>query len=140
MPVIPYIHFSGDCAEAMTFYATVLGAPPPVMMRYRDTPDPDPTMKDSDLVMHCEIQTAGGALMASDFPPGMTGERQQGMSVMYGVASAAEGRRVFDQLSSGGGSTIMDYGPTFWSTGFGMVKDRFGTHWMIAAPGPEAAD
>ena len=30
---------------------------------------------------------------------------------------------------------VMPYGPTFWASGFGMVKDRFGIHWMITTPG-----
>lgn len=138
MPIIPYIHFGGDCAEAMTFYAELLGAPPPQIMRYRDAPETG-AAEASDLVMHSEIHAPGGTIMASDYPPGMAGEPQQGMSIMYGVTDAETGRRVFDRLAGGGGGTIMDYGPTFWSAGFGMVKDRFGTHWMISAPGPAAS-
>jgi len=35
---------------------------------------------------------------------------------------------------------IAEYGPTFWSKGFGMMKDQFGTHWIVgAAEPPDAA-
>ena len=39
---------------------------------------------------------------------------------------------------SEGGAEIMGFQPTFWSDGFGMVKDRFGTHWMVSAPWRQA--
>jgi hypothetical protein len=42
-------------------------------------------------------------------------------------------QRVFDLLADGG-AVIMPFAPTFWSDGFGMLKDRFGTHWMVSAP------
>lgn len=47
-----------------------------------------------------------------------------------GVKSTAEGRRIFDALAEGGQVT-MPFGETFWSPGFGMVTDRFGTPWMV---------
>ena len=27
----------------------------------------------------------------------------------------------------------MPFSPTFWAKGFGMVKDKFGTPWMISS-------
>lgn len=39
----------------------------------------------------------------------------------------------FDRLAEGG-AVIQPFGPTFFSPGFGMVKDRFGTHWIISTP------
>ena len=47
-----------------------------------------------------------------------------------GVGSMAEGQRVFDALAAGGQVT-MPFAATFWSPGFGMVTDRFGTPWMV---------
>ena len=39
-------------------------------------------------------------------------------------------KRVFDALAAGGQVT-MPFAATFWSPGFGMVTDRFGTPWMV---------
>ena len=39
-------------------------------------------------------------------------------------------QRVFDALAVGGQVT-MPFAATFWSPGFGMVTDRFGTPWMV---------
>jgi PhnB protein len=132
MSFVPYLMFQGDCAEAMAFYADVFGAGAPMIMRYSDAPEGE-AMPASDRVMHSEIALGEAKLMASDYPEGMPGDPQQAVSVMHPVPDAEAGRRVFDRLAEGG-SVVMPFGPTFWSKGFGMVRDRFGTHWMIAAP------
>ena len=128
MALIPYIHFGGNCEEAMTFYAGVFGATDLRIMRYADGPD-DMPMPRSDRVMHSQFSSDGATLMASDFPEG-PGEPQAGMSVTCTAETVAEARARFDALSEGG-AIIMPFGPTFWSKGFGMFKDRFGTHWII---------
>ena len=129
----PYIHFQSNCAEALAFYSEAFDAPAPTITRYSDAPAGNDAPR-SDRVMHAEITLGGGKLMASDFPEGMEGDPQKAVSVMYPVADAEAGRRLYDRLMAGG-DEIMAYGPTFWSGGFGMVRDRFGTHWTIAAPG-----
>lgn len=134
MSFVPYIMFRGNCAEAMGFYAEVFGAEPPQIMRYADAPESE-TVPRSDRVMHAELALEEARLMASDYPEGMEGDEQKAVSVMHAVPDAEAGRRVFDQLAEGG-VEMMPFGPTFWSTGFGMVRDRFGTHWMVAAPPP----
>src|ERR1700709_2967478 len=40
------------------------------------------------------------------------------------------GPKMFDALSVGG-DVRMAWQPTFWSSGFGMVCDRFGMPWMV---------
>lgn len=47
-------------------------------------------------------------------------------------------RRIFDALAEGGRVT-MPFEATFWSPGFGMAVDRFGTRWMVNAEGPASA-
>ena len=47
-----------------------------------------------------------------------------------GRGDAGEGRALYDRLSDGG-EVIDPYGEKFFSPGFGMVRDRYGTHWMI---------
>ena len=39
-----------------------------------------------------------------------------------------------------GGAEIQGFGSTFFSRGFGMVKDRYGTHWMISVAPEEPLD
>jgi PhnB protein len=128
----PYIHFQGNCREAMQAYAALFGGDLTVMS-YKDAPEGPAEMKTSDLVMHSVLALPNGALLASDFPPGMEGDPQKAVTISHTAASVEQGKTVFDALAEGG-FVLMPYGPTFWSTGFGMLKDRFGTHWMISAP------
>jgi PhnB protein len=137
MSPIPYLHFGGQCAEAMAFYSEVFGATDLQMMRYAEAPEAPPDWKTSDRVIHSQVSLGGGTLMASDFPPGQ-GQPQQAVSVMFTAADVAAARAIFARLGDGG-AEVMPFGPTFFSPGFGMVKDRFGTHWMISAPMAEPA-
>jgi PhnB protein len=99
-------------------------------MRYADAP-PGEAPK-SDRVMYADISLGGQMLMASDSPEG-TGAPQSGVSVMHGTADVPTARRIFEALAEGG-SVIAPFGPTFWSQGFGMAKDRYGTHWIVSGP------
>jgi PhnB protein len=137
MSFTPYIHFQGNCAEAMEAYARIFGATDLHMWRYKDAP-PDAGMTPSDKVMHAAMTVGGQRLMASDFPPGMEGDPQKAVSVSHSVKDVDQGRKLFDQLAEGG-AVAMPFGPTFFSKGFGMVRDRFGTHWMIMGPDADGA-
>jgi PhnB protein len=112
-------------------------------MRYEDAPGTPDAWKGSGRVMHGQVTIGTGTLMASDFPPGMEGDAQKGVSVMQTFPTAEDARAAFDRLSQGG-AMIQDFGPTFFSPGFGMLKDRFGTHWILSAeaeadwPAPDA--
>jgi len=132
MPTIPYLHFQGDCADALAFYAEVFGGTGLTTMRYADNPQPHAGWAGSDRVMHGEVHFQGGTLMGSDFPPGFEGDPQKAVSVMQTLPDVATARAAFDRLAEGGG-VIDDFKATFFSPGFGMVKDRFGTHWIISA-------
>lgn len=133
----PYIHFQGTCREALAAYQAIFGGTVEIM-GYGQMPDAPPEMKASPLVMHATLRVGGRSLMASDFPPGMEGEPQKAVTISHEAASDTEARRIFAALSKGG-EEIMAYQTTFWSDGFGMVKDRFGTHWMISAPWRQSA-
>ena len=136
MPTHPYLHFQGACAEALAFYAEALGGTGLAVMRYAESPSAPEDWKDSTLIMHGQVTIGTGTLMASDFPPGREGDPQKGVSVMQTFPTAQATRAAFDRLSEGG-TVIRDFGPNFFSPGFGMVKDRFGTHWILSAE-PEA--
>lgn len=132
MPAHPYIHFQGQCAAAMTVYAQIFGSAPPQMMRYADRPGASDAFKASDRVMHGQAALFDGTLMGSDDPPGMEGDPQMGFSVMQSAPDFDTGARIFGELAEGG-AVIEPYMPSFFAKGFGMVKDKFGTHWIITA-------
>lgn len=138
MSFSPYLHFQGNCAQAMRAYADIFGAKDLEIMRYKDAPaNNQMPVSSSDKVMHSHLSANGQSLMASDFPESMKGEAQAAVSINYMVEDVTKGQTTFDRLAEGG-TVIMPFGPTFFSKGFGMVKDRFGTHWMIMGPQAES--
>ena len=131
MTTSPYIHFQGNCAAALSFYATVFGGTNLQMMRFADAPEAPAAWKDSPRIMHGQVTLGDGTLMASDYPPGVTGDAQRGFSVMQSAPDVVTAQGIFDRLSAEG-TVINAFKPTFFSPGFGMVRDRFGTHWIIS--------
>ncbi|WP_334195046.1 VOC family protein [Pararhodobacter sp.] len=127
MPLHPYIHFQGTCAEALAFYAEVFGAPPAKAMRYSEVPGAG---FDSQRIIHAQLEIAGGTLMASDFPEGVEGDPQKAVTITATLPSVEEARARYDALMAGG-DVIHPFGPSFFSEGFGMLRDRFGTHWIL---------
>lgn len=134
----PYLMFGGNCRQAMTRYQEVFGGELSVMTM-ADTPageEPVPA-EHADMVMHASLTFDGKLLMASDDPTGgFDGVR--GMQVAYTVPDPGDGKRIFDDLADGG-TVTMPFGETFWSKGFGMCVDRFGTPWMIDVGDPTPA-
>ncbi len=128
----PYIHFQGNCRAAMEAYRDLFGGTLQIMT-YGQMPDAPEGLKGSPLVMHSTLSLGGRMLMASDFPPGQGGDPQAAVSISHIAPTVDDARRLHAALAEGG-AEIMAFQPTFWSDGFGMVKDRFGTHWMISSP------
>ena len=144
MQFIPYLNFDGQCAEAMAFYAHVFGGKVLHQSTFADLPPGEnmPPLPEAakQRILHAQLQIGAQSLMASDSfpaPPGQSADtcaggyrKPQGMWVSIGVDSLAQGQEVFSALAEGG-QVGMPFAATFWSPGFGMVTDRFGTPWMV---------
>ena len=131
MQVQPYLFFDGRCAEAVEFYQRALGAKVEMLMRFKESPEPEqlPPGADPEKVMHCSLRIGEARIMASD------GRCQgqpsfQGFSLSLDVPGEAEADRLFNALADGG-QVQMPLSKTFFSPRFGMVADRFGVPWMI---------
>ena len=134
-----YLMFNGDCAEAFRFYQELLGGDLEIMT-HRDSPGADQVPEGwGDRVMHAALTVGDQLLMASDTPPDHY-QRPAGTYVSVSVEPKEEARRIFDALAEGA-EVQMPFQQTFWSPGFGMLVDRWGTPWMVscAAPVEEAA-
>jgi PhnB protein len=129
MSFVPYIHFNGNAREAMQFYADVFGANDLEISNYSAAPA-ELGMPSSDAVLHSQMTVGGQMLMAADAMPGAEYRAQASVSISHAVQSFEVGTGIFDRLADGGG-IVMPFAPTFFTPGFGMCKDKFGTHWMI---------
>ena len=133
MQVQPYLCFYGQTEAALKFYEKALGAKTMFMMRFKDAPpDPNrPAMPElADKIMHASFTIGESMLMCSDGDCSNPSGTHAGYSLSLNPATAEEGQKLFTALADGGEVT-MPYQKTFWALGFGMLKDRFGVHWMI---------
>ena len=130
--VQPYLFFGGRCEEALEFYRTALGAEVQMLMHYKESPEPNPSMPDcfEEKVMHASFRIGETRLMASD---GMCDGKAnfEGFSLSITVPDESEADRVFAALSEDGLVT-MPLTKTFWAPKFGMLQDRFGVGWMVS--------
>ena len=142
MSFTPYLSFQGQAADAFAFYKGIFGGiltthgfaemPPGGGM-------PDLTDDQKSWLMHAQLILPDGAiLMGADMPPQFGGQPQSGVSVSVWRAGADDARALFDRLAEGGEMT-MPFAETFFSKGFGMCRDRFGTSWMVATGDPAAS-
>ena len=133
MQVQPYLFFDGRCEEAVEFYRKALGAEVMMLMRFKDSPEPQPpgTCQPgaADKVMHMCFRIGETMVMASDGRC-LGKPNFQGFSLSLTVANDAEAERLFASLADGG-QVQMPMAKTFFSSRFGMVADRFGVSWMI---------
>ncbi len=133
LQIQPYLFFDGRCEEAVEFYRRVLDAEVLMLMRYKDSPQPQPSGMlppgAENKVMHMSLRIGETVFMASD---GCAGGQPsfQGFALTLSVDGDAEARRVFDALGAGG-QVRMPLGPTFFASSFGMLADRYGVPWMV---------
>ena len=118
----------------MRFYERVFRTSVEMMMYESETPNAKPLPAGKKgAVVHARLPLYGGALMASDWMVDRPYEKKQGFYVSLICPDLKEARRIFDAFADGG-QVNMPFEKTFWSEGFGMVIDRFGTPWMVNGP------
>ncbi len=134
MNAMPYLFFKGDCAKALAFYETTVGAIVSGVMHNKDAPDAAARMPGpDDMVMNAFFKIGDTSLMASDTPADWH-EKPQGFRVYLEADSADDARRIFNAFADGG-EISMPIDKSFWAELFGMVTDKFGTPWMVSFTG-----
>ena len=130
MLIQPYLFFDGRCDEAIEFYKKAIGAEVAMLMRWKDSPEKSMcTPANENKVMHSCLKIGETRVMASDGRN--TGKPKfDGFALSLDVKTDAEAATRFKALSDGG-EVVMPMGPAFFASSFGMVRDRFGVHWMV---------
>src|SRR5262245_37079865 len=130
MKMNTYLNYGGNCAEAFRFYEQHLGAKILMMMTHGQNPEKSQIPPGWEhAVLHARLAIGGTELMAADIPP----DRFQPMRSAYlslSVGSIAEAERIHKVLAEGG-DVFMPMAETFYAHRFSMLRDRFGTSWMI---------
>lgn len=129
MKVLANIDFDGDCREAFTTYAGILGGEVRAMISHRDMPEISGSVPEEkmDRIVHAWLDVGDQALMGQDMQD-FSGRK--GMSVTVAADTLEDARRIFDRLVEGG-QVQMPFGPQPWSSGFGLLTDRWGVNWIV---------
>ena len=131
MKINPYLNFNGNCAEAFDLYAKVLRGKDLNVMTFGQMPPGAGQFSESEkkMVAHARFTVGNDTIMGSDAPGGRY-NKPAGYAVNISVDTPEEADRIFAALADGG-NVGMPIAETFWAARFGMVTDRFGTHWMV---------
>ena len=130
----PYIHFNGNAEEAFNFYKSVFGGEFAMVSRFKDFPNPENPISQSEenKIMHIALQIGNSVLMGSDTPEfmGKHNENENRSKICISADSKEEADKIFNGLSAGG-TVEMPMLDSPWGAYFGMFRDKYGFEWMI---------
>ena len=138
MQLHTYLNYGGNCEAAFKFYEQHLGGQITMMMRHGEQPGgPRVSPEWARAVLHARMNIGGTELLGADIPPDRFQPiRSAYLSLTLDSDQAAD--RVFALLSDGG-DVFMPIQETFFASRFAMLRDRFGTSWMLLHPKPQSA-
>jgi PhnB protein len=137
MKLYTYLNYGGNCRQAFEFYVAHLGGKITMITTHAEQPDASKVPADwRNAVLHARIEIGDTVLLGADIPP----DRFQPMRSAYlslMTDSIDEAERVYALLSEGG-QIFMPLQETFFAPRFAMLRDRFGTSWMVLYERPTA--
>ncbi|PYR39434.1 MAG: VOC family protein [Acidobacteria bacterium] len=109
-----------------------------MMMRHGEQPDQRNVLRGWErAILHARMDLGGTELLGADIPP----DRFQPIRSAYlslTLDSDQEADRVYALLADGG-QIFMAMQDTFFASRFAMLRDRFGTSWLLLHPKPQGA-
>lgn len=133
MRLTPYLMFSGNCEEALNFYATTIGGEIKHLSRFEGSPI-ESMSADKQKVMHATFEGNGIIFMASDGAQAVSNVGNIHLCIDFNDQNAMN--NVFNALGEGG-KISMPLEDTFWGARFGMLTDKFGINWMFNSELPK---
>jgi PhnB protein len=122
-----YVNYKGRCEEAFRFYEQHLDGRISGMVRHGDQPNPNIPGDWHDKVLHARIEIGGTVLMGADIPQA---EPMRSAYLALSVDGEGDAERLYGLLSDGG-QIFMKMEKTPFANRFAMLRDRFGTSWML---------
>lgn len=124
-----YVNYRGRCEEAFRFYEQHLGGRMSGLVRHREQPNPNPNIPAdwNEKVVHARIEIGGTVLMGADIPQA---EPMRSAYLSLSLDSEQDAERIYALLTDGG-EVFMKMEKTPFANRFAMIRDRFGTSWML---------
>ena len=130
MKLNPFLNYGGNCEQAFRFYEEHLGGKITAMLAKDQYPGSNNhPSEQKNAIMFARMTLGETELMASDVPPGCF-QPMRSAYLSLAVSSIEEAERIYT-LFSDGGHIFMPMEETFFAFRFAMLRDKFGTSWMI---------
>lgn len=121
-----YVNYPGHCEEAFRFYEQHLGGKINTISFHQQPPPNFP--KDwKQPVLHATMEIGGTLLRGADIP-GAEPMRSVYLTLRLNTPQKAED---IYKLLSQNGEVFMKMEKTFFANRFAMLRDKFGTSWML---------
>lgn len=122
-----YLNYRGNCEQAFRFYEQHLGGRITGVVRHGEQPNPRVAAEWKEKILHARIEIGKTVLMGADIPQS---EPMRSAYLTLTLDSEAEAERVYTLLTDGG-EIFMKMEQTPFANRFAMLRDRFGTSWML---------
>jgi PhnB protein len=122
-----YLNYRGNCEDAFRFYEQHLNGRITGIVRHADQPNPNLPADWKGKVLHARIEIGGAVLMGADIPHA---EPMRSAYLSLSLDSDEEAERVYALLADGG-DIFMKMEKTPFASRFAMLRDKFGTSWML---------
>ena len=123
-----YVNYRGNCREAFNYYEKHLSGKIIMMSTFKEMPDTSNIPEDRmNNILHARIEIGDSVLMGADIP---NTETMRSAYLTLRVETVEEAERIYAQLSEGG-EIFMKMEKTFFASRFAMLRDKFGTSWML---------
>ncbi|MBW3628905.1 MAG: VOC family protein [Gemmatimonadetes bacterium] len=128
MKLSVYLNYAGNCEEAFQFYEQRLGATITMLQRHGEQPYQSRVPPDwKTAILHARMEIGDTVVMGADIPGA---EPMRSAYLTLSVPAAEEAERIYALLSEGG-QIFMKMEETFFAKRFAMLRDKFGTSWML---------
>ena len=128
-----YLNCRGNCREAFRFYERHLGGKVTLMLTHGEGPNAAILPADQkDAILHARMELGGTVVMGADIA---NSEPMRSAYLTLTADSEQEVERVYTLLAEGG-QVFMKMEKTFFANRFAMLRDRFGTSWMLLHEAP----
>ena len=122
-----YVNYRGTCEQAFRFYEQHLGGRITGIVRHREQPNPSLGADWQEKVLHARIEFGTTVLMGADIPQA---EPMRSAYLTLSLDREEDAERVYALLVDGG-EIFMKMEKTPFANRFAMLRDRFGTSWML---------
>ena len=122
-----YVNYRGNCEQAFRFYEQHLGGRITGIVRHREQPNPSVAAEWQEKVLHGRIEIGTTVLMGADVPHA---EPMRSAYLTLSLDREEDAERVYAVLVEGG-EIFMKMEKTPFANRFAMLRDRFGTSWML---------